>query len=276
MNQQLADSKLCWVDGEFLPEDSAVISSADAGLMTGMGVFDSLCGYAGKPFDLEKHYSRLCKDAEKIGAEAPSKELIESVLEQLMERNSLNEGRCRLRVSIFMLAGGQCRVVVNATELPQRDEFSKVFMVPYQVNEFSPLTGVKSSSYAANNLALKEAITSGGDEAMMMNTRGHLCEGTTSNIFLVKDGELYTPPLSSGCLPGVTRDTVLEIAREIGVIYHMRDLTLDDVSQSDEAFLTSSLREIQSIAEFDGQEMPAVNGELVQRLRGIYQERAWQ
>ncbi|MGJ8674149.1 aminotransferase class IV [Rubritalea sp.] len=276
MSEMLRDPNFCWIDGEFTPSSSTLITSMDPGLSVGLGVFDSLGGYAGKPFELEKHHKRLSHDAAKCGLAAPEYTELQEVLVELMRLNGFSDDRCRLRVSIYALADGVQTVVVNATMVPTRSVLSRVVISPYKVNEFSPLAGVKSTSYAGNSLALREATKEGADEAIMLNTRDHLCEGTTSNLFLLKNGELYTPPLSSGCLPGVTRGTVLEIANELGVIYHTGDLTLDDIYQCEEAFLTSSLREIQSIEQLNGNVLPVVDGEIVQSLREVYQGRAWQ
>ncbi|MFC5051708.1 aminotransferase class IV [Rubritalea spongiae] len=275
MTQVRKGSVIDWVDGVYQPAYSAILASGDLGLSVGLGLFDSLCGYAGRPFDFEKHYKRLAHDASRCEFEVPERVELEQVLIELMKCNGFTEGRCRLRVSIYSRGNGGQSVVVSATDLPQRGEYSSVILSPYKVNEHSPLTGVKSTSYAANYLALKEAQAEGADEAILLNTSGFLCEGATSNIFLVSDGEIYTPSLSSGCLPGVTRDTVLEIAEEIGVVSHVVPLTVEELEQCDEAFLTSSLREVQPIVEINGREMGTVNGEVVQRLREVYQKKAW-
>lgn len=275
MGQVRTNSEYCWIDGEFAPVGSTMLTSIDPGLSVGLGVFDSLGGYAGKPFDLVKHQNRLSHDALKCGLIAPEYTEIDELLVELMRLNGFSEGRCRLRVSIYARAEGGQSVVANATELPKRNEYSFSISSRYKVNEYSPLVGVKSTSYAGNSMVLREALEHGADEAIMLNTHGQLCEGATSNLFIVNNGEIYTPPLSSGCLPGVTRDTVLEIARELGIDYHTPALTLDDLKNCEEAFLTSSLREIQPIVRLDDNEMPIVESEIVKALRDAYQKRAW-
>jgi branched-chain amino acid aminotransferase len=138
---------------------------------------------------------------------------------------------------------------------------------PFVRNERSALTGIKSTSYADNILALQEAKRRGAGEAILANTRGELCEGATSNVFLVREDRcVITPPLRSGCLPGVMREVVIERCREHGIVVHEEVCPLSALATCQEAFLTSSLRGVQAINRVDDHEMRAP-GDVTSRLK---------
>ncbi|MBA3281888.1 MAG: aminotransferase class IV, partial [Acidimicrobiia bacterium] len=151
-------------------------------------------------------------------------------------------------------------LVVAAGPAPTRAPTAEVVTVEWRVNEHSPLAGAKTTSYLEHVLVLAEAHRRGADEAVSANTAGALAEGTGSNVFLVVDGELCTPSLTTGCLRGVTRDLVLD---QVPVL-ERDDLTLHDLRRAPEAFLTSSLRDVHPIARVDGQTLAAAPGGLTQ------------
>ena len=130
-----------------------------------------------------------------------------------------------------------------------------VVTVPWRRNEHSAVAGLKTTSYAENVVALARARAAGADEAIFANTAGDLCEGTGSNVFVVHDGRLLTPPLSSGCLAGITRELLAEV-----VEVEERPLPLDALARADEAFLTSSTRDVVPIARVDGRPLPRAPG----------------
>ena len=130
-----------------------------------------------------------------------------------------------------------------------------VVTVPWRRNEHSPVAGLKTTSYAENVVALRAAHDAGADEAIFANTAGMLCEGTGSNIFVVHEGELVTPPLSAGCLAGIVRELVLEVAGATE-----RDLPIEVLADVTEAFLTSSTRDVQPIDTIDGRALTPVPG----------------
>lgn len=261
-----------WVNGEYVDSSNIPFSSADPGLTVGLGVFDSLCGYAGKPFDYPKHYRRLSDGAARLGLAVPDCEVLLAALHGVIEMNGFQSTKCRLRVTL--LAGDkQQKSIVSVAEMPQRGEFSRVIVSNYRVNEWSPLAGIKSTAYAMNVIALREAQQQGADEALLLNSNGKLCEGATSNVFTVSGDVVLTPALESGCLPGVARDTVLELCDELGIKSSVCDLSLDDLNNADEVFLTSSLREVQAVERVDGKKVKAVAGAIVMRLMKSYKER---
>jgi branched-chain amino acid aminotransferase len=155
-------------------------------------------------------------------------------------------------------------------DLPQRAALAKVATVPWPRNERSPLAEVKSTSYAENSIALAAAQAMGAQEALLANTQGDLCEGTSSNVFLVLNGALCTPPLSSGCLAGVTRHFVLQLAQEMGLTVQQEPLPFQSIYLASEAFLTSTYREVQAIAQVDAQVLPQAPGPVTQALQAAF------
>ena len=149
-------------------------------------------------------------------------------------------------------------VIVIAFELEPVASDIDVMIVPWTRNEGGALAGLKTISYAENVRALAHVEAHGAQEAIFANTRGNLCEATGSNVFLVLDGECVTPPLSAGCLNGVTRQLLLDIGKgEIGIPIEERDVPVDALRRADEAFLASTVREVQGIAAVDGVALPA-------------------
>jgi branched-chain amino acid aminotransferase len=141
--------------------------------------------------------------------------------------------------------------------------------VPWPRNERGALAGIKTTSYAENVRALAYAAERGGSEAIFANTRGNLCEGTGSNVFVVLDGELVTPPLSAGCLAGVTRGLLIEWAGA-----EEEDVPLSALAQAGEAFLTGTTRDVQPIRMVDGFALPAQPGPVTRKAADIFAERA--
>ena len=269
MSAESSNKTIAWVNGEFIDASTISLSAFDAGLTVGLGVFDTLCGYDGEPFDFNKHYVRLAKGAVALGLTKPDKEQVYQAVLGVMTRNDFSDGKCRLRITV-LAANPEQKVIVTAAGLTVRDPLSTCVVATSRVNEFSHLVGIKSTCYASNLIELQLAQKAGADEAIMLNSRGELCEGVTSNVFIVKDGALLTPPLTSGCLPGVTRETVLELCEALQIEVKEEELSLSDLFACDEAFLTSSLREVQSIASVDGIELPRVVDGITATLQKAY------
>ena len=141
--------------------------------------------------------------------------------------------------------------------------------VPWVRNERSAVAGLKTTSYAENVVAVAEAYRQGADEALLANTVGELCEGTASNVFVERDGELVTPPLSSGCLAGITRALVLE-----WVGGKEAELPLEALTEAQEVFLTSTLRDVQALHRVDERELPGAAGPVAAEAMRVFAERA--
>ena len=138
--------------------------------------------------------------------------------------------------------------------------------MPYPRNERGALVGVKTVSYGENVVALSHAKKAGADEAIFGNLAGNLCEGTGTNIFIVRDGHLITPPLAAGCLAGVTRGIVIDLCRDLGIEVQEIDTPLSDLESVDEAFLSSTLRDVQPIEEVNGKAIAQSSGPVTKRL----------
>lgn len=270
-----------WVgnrDGGALVEAAdARISVLDHGFTVADGVFETLKVTAAGPFALSRHLRRLRASAGALGLVAPDDEVVRAAVADVVSANAVEvDGLGRLRITYTggVAPLGSDRgdavptlVVAMAPASPWPDT-TTIATVPWTRNERSPLAGVKSTSYAENVVALQRAHARGASEAVLANTRGDLCEGTGTNVFVVIDGQVLTPPLSSGCLAGITRELVLEWfdAAEQAV-------PLDALATADEVFLTSSTRNIHPVVKADDREW-AEAGPVSRELQVAFDERA--
>ena len=250
-----------WLNGEVVPESAARISPRDHGLLVGDGVFESVRITAGQAFALGRHLARLGRSAEALGLNLPAVAELRTAVTDVLAATGITEGRLRITATSgpggFSSArpAGPATVVVAAEEAPPWSPHVAVVTVPWPRNERGAAAGVKTISYAENVVALRRAHAAGAGEAIFANTRGDLCEGTGTNVFLVLDGQLVTPPLSSGCLAGVTRQLALEITDAI-----TETVPLSALATADEAFLTSTTRNVHPISAVDGVPLPACPG----------------
>lgn len=237
---------LVWLDGQILPEKDTVVQAACPGLLVGMGVFETMATYEGKVFAFDRHYRRLESGCCQIGFTAPCIHDLEKAMDALLDRNALTEGRARARVTLFEGAEG-VQTMVQVSRVQKREGCARLVVSPYRRNERGALAGVKATAYAENILALREAAARGADEVVILNSKDEVCEGATSNIFCIESEHVVTPPLSSGCLPGVTRELVIEICQKMGVEVREEPLLPERLLMSDAVFLTGSLREVQAV-----------------------------
>ena len=267
-----------WVDGRLGDAEDARISPFDHGLLVGDGVFETLCVYAGVPFAWTRHEARLRRSAEGLGLAPPPSETLRAVAEEVIAANDLDDGRLRITITGGPAPLGSERsdapptVIVAATPAKQWPPAESVVVVPWTRNEHGAVAGLKTTSYAENVRALAYAHEHGGSEALFANTRGDLCEATGSNVFLVRDGVVSTPPEGAGCLLGVTRALVLELCRVHHVAHKEVDVAVGAVAESDEAFLTSSTREVQPISRIDGRALPAAPGPITEKLATLFKD----
>jgi branched-chain amino acid aminotransferase len=264
---------LVWINGRLASEEQARISPLDHGLLTGDGVFESIRVSNAKPFALGRHLRRLERSAEALGLPCPDPAALRAACAEVVEANRLTQARLR----ITMTAGsspltsergcGPPTVVVAASSLAPRRPVADVVVVPWRRNEHGALAGVKTISYAENVRGLAYAQRLGADEAIFANTAGQLCEGSGTNVFVEHGRRLVTPPLSSGCLAGVTRELLLEsgVAEE-------GELPLRALTLAGEAFLTSTTRIVQPVRAVDGTPLRAVPGPLTQRAARVMAE----
>lgn len=246
-----------WLDGELVDESLARVSPLDHGLTVGDGVFETLKAYGGRVFAVDRHLDRLARSAASLGLTPPDGSTLAAAIDAVAAANNVGEGTVRVTVTGGHGPLGSARgeggptVIVSCGPERRWPPTSDVVVVPWPRNERGALAGLKTISYAENVVALAWARERGGDEAVFANTAGSLCEGTGTNVFLVVGGRLVTPPLSAGCLPGVTRDLVLELTGAVE-----EDAPVTALAEADEAFLTSTTREVQPIASVDGHPIP--------------------
>jgi branched-chain amino acid aminotransferase len=262
-----ADTALVWIDGALRTPDDAAVSAWDHGLTVGDGVFETTKIVDGEAFAMTRHLRRLRRSATGLGIEIPyADDELRAAVAQTIHANQLSQGRARITVTGGTGPLGSNRgdssptVVIAVSTQPPWPPSAAVVTVPWRRNEHSAVAGLKTTSYAENVVALRYANERGAQEAIFANTAGNLCEGTGTNIFVGLDGRLWTPPLSAGCLAGITRELVLELVDVVEA-----DIPLERLTEADEAFLTSSTRDIQPISSIDGRPLPACPGPLTRQ-----------
>ncbi|MEU5865145.1 MULTISPECIES: aminotransferase class IV [unclassified Nonomuraea] len=265
-----------WVNGELIDPTQATVSVFDHGLMVGDGVFETIKIVDGESFALTRHLDRLTLSAQRMDLPDPDVEAIaEGVGKLLAVAPAWSLGRIRITYTSGPGPLGSDRgnqgttSIVIVDEQKPFPETANVAVVPWPRNERGALSGVKSTSYGDNAKALLHAKNQGAGEAIFGNLAGNLCEGTGSNIFIVRDGRLITPTLDSGCLAGVTRALVLEWCGG-----EETDVPLQALYEAEEAFLTSTTRDIQPIRLVDRTELPTAPGPITAKAMRIFAERA--
>ena len=268
-----------YLNSQVLPRAEARISPFDHGFTVGDGVFESLITYSGKAFGVREHWERLERSAAVLGIPVPSLEMFTEGIEEIIAANKLDTARLRVTLTggeaplgSEKAAETQTTFVVASMDVPQRPPLAKIATVPWPRNERGALAQVKSVSYAENVIALAAAKSRGAQEAILANTQGNLCEGTGSNIFLVLDGQLHTPPLSCGCLAGVTRHFVLQLCGQLEIPVLQTPVPMSRLYEATEAFLTSTYREVQAIASVDEHHFSSAPGPITQRLQEEFRD----
>ena len=247
-----------WVDGKVLPADQASVPVLDHGLTVGDGVFETCKVVDSRPFALGRHLARLARSAAVLGLTTPGDDIIREAVEATLADADLPLARLRITVTGGPGPLGSERgpagptLIVAAAPTAPWPERIRVITVPWTRNERSGVAGAKTTSYAENVVALRAARERGAQEALMANTRGELAEGTGSNVVVVLGGRLITPPLSSGCLAGITRELLLEWAAGDGLDVIEESLPMASLASAEGLLLTSSTRDVQPVSEIDG------------------------
>jgi len=263
----MSEQRFIWVNGRFVPADAPVIRGDDRGFTVGEGVFETLLASAGRLWMPERHHARLSSACARLGLDAPALELCQAVSAELLVRNRLGSSRARVRWTLSAGAPeGAATLVVSAVAASAPPASLALWLVPFTRNERGALAGIKSSAYAENLLAQAEARRHGADEALLLNSRGELCECATRNLFLVRGGTVLTPELESGCLPGVTRAVVLALCAEANIPAHQDSLLPPDLDSAEEIFLTSSIGGILPVRSLQGRVLALAPGPVTARL----------
>ena len=284
------ESKI-YIDGKFLPEADAKISVFDHGLLYGDGIFEGIRFYNGRVFRLEEHLDRLWDSARSICLEIPMSvdEMTEALLETIRQ-NNLHEGYIRLIVTRGVgnlgLNPAQCKkpsvIIITATiALYPREAYENgLTVVTCATRRTSPGAlnpAVKSLNYLNNVMARIEANLAGADEALMLNDAGHVAECTADNVFVIKRGQIFTPPIAAGALRGITRSVVFDIAAELGIKISETEITRHDVFIADECFLTGTAAELIPVIKADGRTIGTgkpgpITARMIERFREMTRE----
>ncbi|MFE7572069.1 aminotransferase class IV [Streptomyces sp. NPDC057539] len=264
-----------WVNGGLHSAEGALVSVLDHGLTVGDGIFETVKTVQGRPFALTRHLDRLARSARGLGLPEPDLDEVRRACAAVLDADPVDLGRLRITYTGGLSPLGSDRgeagptLVVAVGGTKRRPDTTAVITVPWTRNERGAVTGLKTTSYAENVVALARAREQGASEALFANTVGALCEGTGSNVFVVLDGELHTPPLASGCLAGITRALTVEWCGA-----HETDLPLDALERADEIFLTSTLRDVQAVHRVDDRQLPAAPGPVTTKAMRVFEERA--
>jgi branched-chain amino acid aminotransferase len=255
-----------YIDGKFYSESNAKVSVFDHGLLYGDGIFEGIRFYNGRVFRLEQHLERLWNSARSICLSIPMsrQEMTEALLETIRQ-NHLRDGYIRLVITRGVgnlgLNPEQCKnpsviIIVATIALYHEDFYRKglniVTVATRRSNPASLNPAVKSLNYLNNVMARIEANLAGADEALMLNDAGNVAECTADNVFIIKHGQIFTPPIAAGALQGITRSVVFDIAAEFDLKVIEADFTRHDIFVADECFLTGTAAEIIPVVKADG------------------------
>jgi branched-chain amino acid aminotransferase len=259
---------------QILPLKEVRLSPGQAGLFNGWGVFTTMRVYRGRPFAFDRHWKRLSTDAKRINLPlALASEFVYGHLLELIRVNQVQEGCARIYF-IFNKVGLWCSdepfpdidFLIYTTDLPERVGPVRLAVGPHLRHAESPLEGTKVTSWLANVWSLDQAYRRGFDEVILLNDSGQVAECTAANVFCARGEVVRTPPLSAGCLPGVTRQVLLEMGRAAGIEIQEAPLTIQDFYEAEEAFITSTTREVQAVGEIENHRFSAAPGPVTQCL----------
>jgi branched-chain amino acid aminotransferase len=260
-----------------LPIEKVRLSPGQAGLICGWGIFTTLRISRGEAFAYERHWRRLEKDAAITRIPLPcTAAKVRVHLHEVIRANKVTEGCARVYL-IYNTVGywqsdekqPQVDLIIYTAALPEHRDSVRLGVREHGRHAASPLSGVKSISWLNNVLAVAEATKEGFDEVVMLNERGEVAECTSANIFAVKDGKILTPPLNSGCLEGVTRGILMEIAPETGISVVEQALRPEDLFSADEIFISSTNRNLISVSEIAGQKIGT--GPVCDRMNDLFE-----
>jgi branched-chain amino acid aminotransferase len=271
-----------WLDGKLVDEADAKVSVFDHGLLYGDGIFEGIRVYDGRVFELEAHLRRLYESAKMIRLEIPlDKDELAAAMKKTVEANGITDGYIRLVVTRGVgnlgLNPFVCKksgLIVIADQIqPYAEELYETGMKVISATTVRnhPLAlppQLKSLNYLNNIMAKLEALNSGAAEAIMYNHEGYVAEATVDNVFIVRDGVIYTPPVAAGALEGITRNLVIRLARQENLEVVEKNLTRCDLYVCDEFFLTGTAAEIIGVVEIDGRTVgDGKPGPITKRLR---------
>ncbi len=243
------------MNGRKIAPTAARLSVFDNSLLYGEGLFETILSVNGQPMNLKDHLDRLYRGAQVVGVKIqPSKADIEHWIERVLHFHSTWVAKIRLTVTtgeaakwVGIQGQGQFIVSVSPHEVPEKP--FKLLVSEFQIDASGPFRNVKTLSYGIHAAAFRKAQNAKADDALLLNNKGQIAEVTSANIFWVKKGQIYTTPLDSGCLEGVTRKQVMAEAKKLGYKVSEKNETIAGMSSADEVFLTSSLKLVAPVAK---------------------------
>jgi branched-chain amino acid aminotransferase len=278
--------EIIYLNGNLIPGSQAKLSPFNFGFLYGYGLFETMRAYGGYIFRLDRHLARLHQAAEILGiTDRLAVFDLEKACHDVLKTNKLSEARLRLTVTagegdiipnpetcsgitVFIVA----RKLVSPPAKTYERGYSAILST-YRRNSHSPLSRLKSTSYLENVLARQEGRAAGVDEVVLLNEKGFVAEGSTTNIFLISGQMLITPSIESGALPGITREIALELAKSMGITAVMKQVELGELQTVTEAFLTNSILEIMPLTRLDNKPIgPGKPGQITQQLMSSYRE----
>jgi branched-chain amino acid aminotransferase len=281
------EEPLVYINGEFVPKSKAAISVFDHGLLYGDGVFEGIRAYNGYVFRLNEHLDRLYASAHSLMIKIPlSREEMKRAVIDTLKKNKMKDAYIRLVVTrgtgdlgvdprkcskptVFIIVGTISVIPKEVAERGIRTIITWVRRDPVDGTSHE----VKSLNYLNSILAKIEANNVGVDEAIILSTQGYLCEGTAENIFVVKGGEIWTPPAYTGALPGITQSVVFEIVKRIGLKIEERLITAHELFNANEVFFTGTGAEIVPVTEVNGRAIGSGKpGAITARIRKEFQK----
>jgi branched-chain amino acid aminotransferase len=261
-----------------LPIEKVRLSPGQAGLICGWGLFTTLRISRGEAFAYERHWRRLEKDAAITRLPMPyTAAKVRVHLHEVIRANNVAEGCARIylvynQVGFWQSAEDRPQVdlIIYTASLPEHREPVRLALREHGRHATSPLAGVKSISWLNNVWAVAEANKEGFDEVVMLNERDEVAECTSANLFVAKNGKIFTPPLNSGCLEGVTRGILFEIAPETGLSFVEQALRPEDLYSADEVFISSTNRNLIGVGEIAGHKIANAPGPITNRLNDLF------
>ena len=270
--------RIVFHNGRLLPVEEVRLSPGQAGLLSGWGLFTTIRVIEGVPFAFERHWQRLARDAERTHCPFPfDEETVRAQLGQVLAANNVREGCARI-YAIYNAFGlwrsdegfPQADLVIYSSGLPAHRDRARLSLREHGRHAASPLAGVKVTSWLNNLWNLHEAQQAGFDEVVLLNERGEVSECTAANIFCARDGRVATPPLSSGCLAGITRSILLEIGPKIGIPVEERTLFPDDFYTAEEVFISSTNRNVIPATEIASRAVGSTETPVMTKLEAAF------
>ncbi len=258
--------------------EKARLSPGQAGLICGYGLFTTLRIARGEAFAYERHWRRLEKDAVITHLPMPyTGAKVRLHLHEVIRGNRVSEGCARIYLVQNNVGSWhsdephpEVDLIITTADMPTYREPARLALREHGRHAASALCSVKTISWLDNVWYVAEATRDGFDEVVLLNERGEVAECTSANIFAVKDGKVLTPPLNSGCLEGVTRGILFEIAPEAGISLVQQTLRPEDLYTADEVFISSTNRNVISVAEIAGHAIPTPSGPIAARLNELF------